>query len=84
MSLDPARSKQKRAENREGSAELLTQRNINFESLNDGAHLVVRHAGITIDFWPGTGLWITRSPKWRQRGVRQLITYLRQIEESAQ
>jgi hypothetical protein len=43
---------EKRASNRDASAQLLMAAGIGFESRNDGAHLIV--AG-RYDFWPGTG-----------------------------
>lgn len=63
-------SKAKRASNREYSARLLTEAGIAFETRNDGAHLIV--AG-RYDFWPGTGLWMVRGDRTKNRGVRKLI-----------
>jgi hypothetical protein len=75
--LDQA-SQEKRANNRSASAQFLQQAGIAFESKNAGAHLVVQHRGLTIDFWPGTGLWIPRNrPSFKSRGVRGLIAYIR-------
>lgn len=67
------RSKQRRASNRESSAELLSQAGVQFTSHNDGAHLVVSGRGHTFDFWPGTGLWKMRGSTQQHRGVRRLI-----------
>ena len=36
-------------------------------------HLVIRHAGRTIDFWPETGQWYDRISKKPRVGVRELI-----------
>lgn len=74
-------SQDKRAGNRENSPKLLDAAGIAYTVHNGGAHLIVRHVGITVDFWPGTGMWTPRkgSPKPRQkepRGVRPLILYL--------
>jgi hypothetical protein len=63
-------SKAKRKSNREYSARLLTEAGIAFETHNGGAHLVV--AG-RYDFWPGTGLWMARGDRSKNRGVRRLI-----------
>ena len=71
------RSAQKRANNREGSAHFLKEAGLSFESKNDGAHLIVRHYPLVIDFWPGTGLWQVRGKPFRRRGVRSLIDYAR-------
>lgn len=63
-------SKVKRASNRVNSAHLLTAAGISFESRNNGAHLIVAKR---YDFWPGTGLWMVRGEKTKQRGVSKLI-----------
>jgi hypothetical protein len=67
-------SKAKRASNREHSARLLQGAGIPFVSKNKGAHLIVADR---YDFWPGTGLWIARGEKTKQRGVRELIKRIR-------
>lgn len=72
------RSQQNRASNREGGAHMLTEAGLSFESKNDGAHLIVRHYPLVIDFWPGTGLWQVRGKPFRRRGVRNLINYAKQ------
>ena len=65
---------EKRAQNRESSAEILRAAGIPFESKNSGAHLIV--AG-RYDFWPGTGLWVARGERTKHRGVRKLIARLK-------
>lgn len=62
----------KRADNRQQSADLLTNENIPFVAKNGGAHLIVEGRNCYIDFWPGTGKWITRNGE-RGFGVRNLI-----------
>lgn len=69
-----AARQEKRADNRTASADLLRQAGIQFQAKNGGAHLVVTALGKTIDFWPGTGLWIVRGQQKRNRGVRHLIS----------
>ena len=69
-------SQRKRANNRDASAWNLTAAGIPFESKNGGAHLVVSAAGLVVDFWPGTGLWVVRNTNERRRGVRSLIKRL--------
>lgn len=65
---------EKRAANRQSSAEILAAAGIAFTSKNFGAHLIVQHGSERIDAWPGTGLWRTRSkPQIEGRGVRQLL-----------
>lgn len=70
-----AMRQRKRADNRESSADMLRQAGIAFQSNNDGAHLIVRARGDTIDFWPGTGLWIRRGTNQRKRGVGKLLAF---------
>ena len=76
------RSQQKRADNREQSARLLTEAGIQFVTRNSGAHLIVTAAnGRTFDFWPGTGLWRMRGDPRDRRGVRSLIRAASQQQE---
>ncbi len=77
MVLDPEASKQRRAANRENSAQLLREHGVPFVSKNSGAHLVID--GGWADFWPGTGLWIIRITKQRERGVFPLIRAWRRL-----
>lgn len=82
-------SKAKRAANRDSSPRILEEAGISFSAHNEGAHLVVSSAFETIDFWPGTGLWISRmrgTGTWntrrdgkgkRGRGVHNLIKRLK-------
>ena len=67
-------SKLKRGSNRTNSARLLIANGIAFNSLNDGAHLIVTIGASTWDFWPGSGLWRRRNgPPGNHRGVMRLI-----------
>jgi len=68
-------SKNKRANNREQSAQYLTKHDILFESKNNGAHLIVEGRDCYIDFWPGTGKWKTRKGK-SGFGVRNLVRHI--------
>lgn len=76
------RSKQKRADNRKKSKALLECKGYKFAIRNSGAHLVINHRGITVDFWPGTGLWKARGEKEGHRGVGKLCDYLDKLPES--
>lgn len=70
---------EKRAQNRQSSAAILAERGVAFEEKNNGAHLIVKHAGKTIDFWPGTGKWIDRAfaqHTGKGRGVHGMLRYL--------
>lgn len=66
---------EKRANNREQSAKYLTTAGIPFTSNNGGAHLVVKGPDCYIDFWPGTGRWITRNGV-KGFGVRNLVKFI--------
>ena len=67
-------SRDKRASNRTASAQMLVSNSIEFESKNFGAHLILE-INPKIDFWPGTGLWISRCGK-KGRGIRKLIKFV--------
>lgn len=69
-------SKQRRANHREQSPKLLEDAGIGFESKNLGAHLIVESTKCLIDFWPGTGKWISRKGK-HGRGVFNLIKHIK-------
>ena len=77
-----ALSQQKRADNRVASAALLSRAGVVFECKNAGAHLVVFAGAYVVDFWPGTGLWITRGSKDKCRGVRKLIQFVKNARAS--
>lgn len=68
---------QKRASNRDHSITVLDSEGIKCEVKNYGAHLIVRHGDVVIDYWPGTGLWIDRRDKLKRRGIKRLIVYVR-------
>jgi hypothetical protein len=72
---------EKRADNREQSTAMLTAVGIQFESKNAGAHLIVTASHLTIDFWPGTGLWQVRGYSSRKRGVRNLIKFCKEVNK---
>lgn len=65
----------KRADNRTSSRDLLTAAGITFAERNNGAHLIVQTPCGTVDFWPGTGLWIVRGSTLKRRGVRRLMHF---------
>lgn len=84
-------SRLKRADNRESSARLLASKGYDFTVHNLGAHLVVGHRGVVVDFWPGTGKWIVRQrglPEWWNpgwdsgRGVFPLIHMLKAADRN--
>ncbi len=63
----------KRKRNTEASTRILRDEGIEFQSNNDGVHLV---AG-PFDFWPSTGLFINRDTGKRGRGVFNLVKLLK-------
>lgn len=67
----------KRASNRTRATAVLDSEGIKYEAKNYGAHLIVRHGDVVVDYWPGTGLWIDRRDKLKRRGIRRLIVYVR-------
>lgn len=69
-------SQEKRADNREASFEILSRFGATFTSKSNGAHFIVEAGAKTVDFWPGTGLWIVRGDGWRKRGVRKLCDFI--------
>ncbi len=66
---------EKRADNRGNSATYLAERGIPFVSKNGGAHLIVDGKECQIDFWPGTGRWISHCGK-KGFGVRNLVAFI--------
>lgn len=71
--LDPEEHKRKTARNRAFAPGRLMYYGIEFQSRNNGAHLIVTHNGWTVDFWPGTGKFTERRGRWSGRGVLNLI-----------
>jgi len=64
------------AEDRKQGLLALRAANIPLEVKNNGAHLIVHAKTGVIDFWPGTGLWIPRNGRQRQRGLDRLLKHL--------
>lgn len=79
--LKEAKSEKKK-DNKENSTKLLTEHDVEFESRNNGVHLIVYAEGDKlIDFWPSTGLWIRRwHTQKRERGVMRLLKELGKCE----
>ena len=70
-------SKQKRRNNKEASVKLLDELHIPYETHNNGVHLIIKGPFETVDFWPSTGLWVIRESQARNRGVKNLIKFLK-------
>ena len=66
-------SQDKRERNRNNGAKALRERDILFETRNSGAHLIVYHNGLRVDYWPGTGYWIVKDGGRKGRGIRRLL-----------
>ena len=67
----------KRGENRERSTRILSSRGVLFDSRNGGAHLIIQAPGLRVDFWPGTGKYMSSLPsKTEGRGVFRLLKSL--------
>lgn len=71
-----AESSERRAANRDSSAQVLSDHGVSFESKNMGAHLIVSCDGKVADFWPGTGKYIPRGFGRQGRGVFNLLKLL--------
>jgi len=67
--------REKRAKNRDKALQIFEDEKIDFILKNNGAHLIVTYYNKTVDFWPGTGLWIVRHGI-RGRGIFNLIKHL--------
>lgn len=56
---------------------ILTKKGVKFISESNGAKLVVTHADITIDYWPGAGRWQERKVNPRGGwGIQSLFEHL--------
>lgn len=75
-----AESRERRAKNRQSSADLLRAHGFEFQTRNAGAHLIVDTPRGPVDFWPGTGLWCQRGTTKTHRGVFRLIGWAQEKE----
>lgn len=71
----------KRLKNLEYSTNLLKEKGIQFESHNFGKQLVILCAESKIDFYPSTGLWIERTTRYKNRGIRSLLAHINDKKE---
>jgi hypothetical protein len=67
----------KRQSNKEKSTELLKEHGIEFESRNDGVHLMITTPKGRVNFYPSTGLY---NGALSGRGVFNLIEELKGVE----
>lgn len=72
------RKNAKRKSNTIRSTRILDDLKIGYQSHNNGAHLIIRYQGRTIDFWPSTGKWQNRymTDKTVHRGIFPLLNSL--------
>lgn len=76
-------SREKRAQNRASSLQILIDAGFRPQVKNDGAHLRLNGNRWAADLWPGTGLWYVRvkgRPQREGRGVHSLMARLRTME----
>jgi hypothetical protein len=67
-------SEERRKTNKERSCAMLRFLGVEFEAKNEGVHLIVRHGGRVIDFWPSTGKFIEQKPGAKPgRGVFNML-----------
>jgi hypothetical protein len=69
-------AKIKRKCNTKSSTDVLMSKQVSFVNHNNGAHLVICHFDLMVDFWPATGLWKVRKSPKEGRGVFKLLKYL--------
>ncbi len=56
---------------------ILTKKGVKFISESNGAKLVIVHADVTVDYWPGAGRWQERKVNPRgDWGIQSLFEYL--------
>lgn len=68
--------KERRKRNLPRNVAALEKYGINFDSRNDGYHLVILHEGKLVDFWPSSGKWRARVEKQKGFGVTSLLEWL--------
>lgn len=79
-----AHRQEERRERRVAHAATLRKLGVNMQEKNLGAHLIIRHNGLTVDFWPGTERWMVRSDSGRpRRGFEALLDRLKIVVDPA-
>lgn len=77
--------RERRDHNQTCSIALLRSRGIEFESKNNGHHLVIRRGPHAFDFWPTGGIWHYRTPKKtvvKGRGVFKLLAKIASVDRT--
>lgn len=75
---------EERRERRASHASTLRALGVNMQEKNQGAHLIIRRNGLTVDFWPGTERWMVRGESGRtRRGFGALLDRLNLVVDPA-
>lgn len=69
-------SQAKKQSNKENSLQVLDTAGVEHTVQGNNTHVIIKHKGTTVDFYPTTGLWLVRVPSKRGRGVLKLLAYL--------
>lgn len=69
-------SKVRRERNLEYGVDMLRKCGVAFTEHNNGYHLIVRHEGNVVDYWPSTGRWRMRGGPCKGGGIRNLLATL--------
>jgi len=69
-------SQERRKRYRSYGSSRLEALGVQFTTRNDGAHLIITHAGKVVDYWPGTGKFIVRGSNRHRRGINNLLKTL--------
>lgn len=64
-----------RSQNRDAAPAKLNAAGIDFQSSNGGAHIIIKHGDVVIDFWPGTDKWKLRGGLLNRNGIESLIEF---------
>lgn len=64
---------EKRANNKRSSTIILDENGISYKPHNNGIHLIIKHNGFIVDFWPSTGKYIVHGSKKYKRGIYRLL-----------
>jgi len=68
--------KKKKEQNLYYALEMLNYLSIDYESKNDGVHLIIRYKNFIIDYWPTTGKFSNRLTKKTGRGIFNLLQHI--------
>lgn len=72
-------SEQRKDRNQANGIKTIASMGYEYELKNFNNHVVVKHKGVTVDYWPSTGKWIVRKKDKSGRGIKPLTNYLESI-----